>query len=179
MIKKPGIPASPSLPTNADLTLSAIVPMTPGSGGTPRFTGLASAMSRVSFDGATLLPAMLASAAVASTRAARHTLLSPLRARFDTQHYGGTAYRHGLAGDIVTYAGMPGSTDARSDPHEASPVGEPAGGPTDAERRMMDALGIGFENGVYGVEDFHSHRLTEVVDYASALARLAEDDGGR
>lgn len=179
MIKKPGNPAAPSLPISADLTLSASVPLGPASGRLPRFTGVASAMSRVSFDSATLLPAMLASAAVASTRAARHSLLTPLRARADTQHYGGNAYRHGPAGDIVTYAGMPAGTEARSDPHDASPVTEPAAGPTDAERRMMDALGIGFEDGVYGVEDFHSHRLTEVVDYASALARLAEDDGGR
>lgn len=179
MIKKPTIPSAASLPANPDPSASGSVPMASGSGRTPRFTGLASAMSRVSFDGATVLPAMLASAAVASTRATRRIELAPLRARYDTQHYGGTAYRHGPVRDIVTYAGMPGNATARMDPDDASPMSGPAAGPTDSERRMMDALGIGFENGVYGVEDFHSHRLTEVVDYANALARLAEDDGGR
>jgi hypothetical protein len=179
MIKKPSIPSAPSLPTNPDPPALAMIPIASGSGRTPRFTGVASAMSRVSFDGATVLPAMLASAAVASTRATRRIELAPLRARYDAQHYGGTAYRHGPAGDVVTYAGMPGETATRMDPQDSSPAGAPATGPTDSERRMMDALGIGFENGVYGVEDYRSHRLSEVVDYANALARLAEDDGGR
>jgi hypothetical protein len=97
-------------------------------------------------------------------------LMANLFIRYDGRRYQYNGYHYDELADAVNYAKLTGSCLRQmdfSDPEFVVTVNSPS----DADRQLMAALGIEFENGVYRFQGYRYERFADAANYARLQAR--------
>lgn len=96
----------------------------------------------------------------------RERLMTEFGIDYDGVDYGFHCYRYERLAEAVAYARLlrshPGQEDAGGPPRRARTVAVP----TEADRALMESLGIGFESGAFHFRGFRYDLLADAVTYA-------------
>lgn len=111
-------------------------------------------------------PRASAAAVVADAAGERARLMAELFIAYDGRQYQYGSYRYDRLEDAVNYARLQGSELPASAGPAPMPPAQPVEAPNESERRLMAALAITFQDGVYHLGAYRYDRLADAVSYA-------------
>jgi hypothetical protein len=109
----------------------------------------------------------------------RQRAMAEFSIRRDGLRYEYRGYRYDLLSDAVGYARLLRSRSPQDDAGRVltQAIAAPIQAPTDAERKLMASLAIGFEAGTYRFENYRYERLADAVNYATLAAKRQAEAG--
>ena len=101
----------------------------------------------------------------------RARLMARFSITFDGRQYQYDRYRYDRLEDAVSYARLRRATPSSEDEGVAIPAVQTVQPPDGAQRELMQALSITYEDGVYHLGAYRYDRLGDAIDYARLLRR--------
>jgi hypothetical protein len=101
----------------------------------------------------------------------RERLMVDLSIGFDGLRYEYNGYRYDALADAANYARLMRSRPLQADPGGSFMQSARVDAPSDADRKLMTALAIEYDAGVYRFDGYRYDRLADAVTYAKLSAR--------